>query len=117
MAKELYLFLAIFLFVSCAAEQKAPQGKWEVKVTKESDQKIWVWKPDGSKQCDAPSKFTPERAAQEFRKTGISVFQFRKGSDGMMYPSVCGAGTGSTVELEISKMDLVKALQLGYKAR
>lgn len=111
------LFLALLFLTSCATEEKKPEAQWQVKVTKEGEKKVWVWKSDGSKQCDAPAKLSPSRAAQDLKQSGVLVYQYRSGNDGMMYPSVCGAGTGATVELEISQNDLLKALKAGFKAK
>lgn len=111
------IFLAALTLTACATEQKKPEAKWEVTVTKEGEKKVWIWKHDGSKQCDAPSKFTPAAAAQSLKQSGVMVYQFKNGSDGMMYPSSCGSNTGKTVELEISRNDLVKALKSGYQSK
>lgn len=114
MKNGIYL-LALFVLAACATEQKKPG--WEVKVTKEGEKKIWVWKHDGSKQCDSPAQLTASRAAVDLKQAGVMVYQSRTGSDGMMYPSVCGAGTGNTVELEIAMTDLVKAQKSGFKVK
>jgi hypothetical protein len=105
-----------FLFACTSAEQK-PEKRWEVKVSRQSDSSVWVWRHDGSKQCDTPAQITPESASQSLKRQGIVVFQSQKGSDGRMYPSVCGAGTGSTVELQISRADLVKAQHMGFQLK
>jgi hypothetical protein len=101
--------------VACVSAEQKEEKEWKVKVSQASDQRIWVSKPDGSKQCEGDSKFTPERARQELRKAGIPVFQSRKGNDGLMRTAVCGAPTGNTVDLEISRMDLPKAQTKGFK--
>jgi hypothetical protein len=44
------------------------------------------------------------------------VFEAKNGNDGMMHPTVCGASTGNTVEVEIFATDLSKAQTRGYKA-
>lgn len=116
---RLYLLvvgLALSL-LACTAEQKKPEKRWDVKVTTSGEPKTWVWRYDGSRQCDTPAQITPESAARDLKSRGVMVYQFRTGSDGMMYPSVCGAGTGATVELEIGRSDLPKAERLGYKRK
>lgn len=115
MKNGIYL-LGILALASCATEQQK-QTTWDVKVTKQGEKKIWVWKHDGSKQCDSPSQLTPSRAALDLKQAGVMVYQSRTGSDGMMYPSVCGAGTGKTVELEIASADIAKAQQSGFKVK
>lgn len=115
MAKHYFSFFLVLFLFSCSSAEQKQEKHWDVKVTKQGgEQKTWVWRLDGSKQCDGPAKITPEAASKELKKAGVMVYQFRKGSDGMMYPSVCGAGTGATVELEISQADLPKAQKLGY---
>lgn len=121
MKKSLILTLPILFTLSifgCTTEKPKPESRWDVKVSTQSgERKIWVWKSDGSKQCGGPAKITPDSAAREAKAGGLMVYQFRKDSDGQMYPSVCGAGTGSTVELEIPMKELNKAIAMGYKAK
>ena len=107
---------AAFLLVACAGAEQQPEKKWNVKVSTQGEARIWVSKPDGSKQCgEAPAELTPEVAAKEVKSGGIMVFQFRNGHDGMMHPTMCGAPTGTTVELEITRSDLPKVQALGYR--
>lgn len=117
MNHSFFAFLAVFFLVACASAEQKPQKKWEVKVSTQAGSKVWVWRSDGSKQCDTPAQITPESATQALKKQGIVVFQSQSGSDGRMYPSVCGAGTGATVELEISRVDLVKAQHMGFQVK
>ena len=111
-------FLAILLcalsLIGCTTVQEKP--RWGVKVTKAGEPKIWIFKPDGSKQCGmAPPQITPDMATAALRKAGVVVFQSRLGNDGMMRAAVCGADTGDTVDVEIAKIDLSKALALGFQ--
>ena len=115
--KILTMLLASFFLTSCATEQKPPEKKWEVKVKTLGEPKIWVWKSDGSKQCQEPAKFTPEDAAEQLRTLGVLVYQSRKGTDGLMHASVCGGATGATVELEIGRVDYQKAVSLGFRSK
>lgn len=103
--------------VACTAEQKKPEQRWDVKVSTSGEPRVWVWRHDGSRQCDTPAQITPESAARDLKSRGIMVYRFQAGNDGMMYPSVCGAGTGATVDLEIATADLGKAERLGYKRK
>ena len=118
MKKAAFLFaLALPISASTHAVQK-PEKKWTVKTTTESSQKIWVTRPDGSKQC-APNKgvASPEQVAGQLQAAGILVFQSRSGTDGQMRIQKCGAPTGRTVDLEISRPDLAKALSLGFVSK
>lgn len=115
-----YIFLPLLLAAfsaSCTSAEQKPEKRWDVKVKTEGEPKVWVWRYDGSKQCDTPAQITPESAASALKRQGVMVYQFQAGSDGRMYPSVCGAGTGSTVELEIAAVDLNKAQRQGFQLK
>jgi hypothetical protein len=86
-------------------------------VKKESDNRVWISKLDGSKQCEAASKLTPKIAAEQLKGAGVVVFNARAGNDGKMHISKCGAPTGKTVELEISEMDLGKVKSHGFTVK
>lgn len=119
MTKLSQLMAVFVLLTACTTEQKKPDTQWKVKTTTESEQKIWVTRADGSRQC-APKKAkvpTPAAVAEQMKASGILVFQARSGNDGQMHAQKCGAPTGRTVELEISRMDLTKALQMGFVSR
>jgi hypothetical protein len=102
--------------IACAGAEQQPERKWDVKVTKKGEPKIWITKLDGSKQCEPDSaQISPEGAAKELKGLGVMVYQFRNGNDGMMRTAVCGAGTGNTVDLEIAAKDITKAQAQGFK--
>lgn len=104
------------LLVACSSAEQQPEKKWDVKVTTKGEPKVWIFRPDGSKQCaEAPPSLTPSSASQDLKNAGVMVYQGRSGNDGMMRTAVCGASTGNTVELEIAKVDLPKAQAKGYK--
>lgn len=114
--KSIFAILALLL-AACSGAEQQPEKKWDVKVsTSGGEPKVWVFRPDGSKQCamEAPS-LTPTSASQELKSMGVMVYQGRSGNDGMMRTAVCGSGTGNTVELQIAKIDLPKAQAKGYK--
>jgi hypothetical protein len=112
-ASKIIVLLSLALS-GCAAEQKQPT-QWKVKTTTESQQKIWVTKSDGSLQCKPKAKaLTPDAAAAQLKSAGIPVFQSRSGNDGQMHAQRCGSPTGATVDLEISRIDLTKALGRGF---
>ncbi len=113
--KSIWIF-ALVILTSCASAEQKPEKKWEVKVSTKGEPKIWVTKLDGSKQCEPNSaQFSPEEAAKALKGMGILVYQFRSGNDGMMRTAVCGASTGNTVDLEISRKDLAKAQAQGFQ--
>ncbi|MGE3261268.1 MAG: hypothetical protein AB7K68_05780 [Bacteriovoracia bacterium] len=113
----LFSFLAFLAFAACTSAVQKSENRWEVKVKKESDNRVWVSKADGSKQCESPSKLTPKAAAQEVTAAGVVVFNARSGTDGRMRVTKCGAPTGKTVDLEISEMDLGRIRAFGYSVK
>ena len=121
MRSVLALLPALFL-VACAGAEQKPERKWNVKVskgsqgTKEPGNRIWVAKEDGSKQCEKGSAITVATATTEFQRAGVVVYQGRAGQDGMVRTAVCGSGTGRTVELEIPRSDLGKAVSMGFQS-
>lgn len=112
--KVYLLGLALFSLAACTSAEQKPESKWDVKVSQERDQKVWVVKPDGSKQCAKGGGLTVAKASEELRAKGVIVHQGRNGTDGRMRIQKCGADTGRTVELEISKIDVGIANQLGF---
>ena len=108
--------LALTLMLSaCVSAPQKPESSWTVKASTESQQRIWVTQPDGSRQCAPKSaKVSPEGAAQQLKASGIIVFQAKLGNDGRMRIQKCGSPTGATVDLEIARVDLPKALSLGF---
>ncbi|MGZ3693407.1 MAG: hypothetical protein ACXWQO_04400 [Bdellovibrionota bacterium] len=108
---------ALLGIVACTTAVQKPENRWEVKVKKESDNRVWISKADGSKQCEPPSKMTPKAAAEALKSAGILVFDARSGNDGKMHIAKCGAPTGKTIDLEISEMDLGKIKAHGYTVK
>ena len=72
-----------------------------------------VFKSDGSVQC-GDSGIELEVMAQELINNGIDVICSQKGNDGMVYPAVCGAGTGSINIYTIHRANLPDAELLGF---
>lgn len=109
------LLFALFVSTGCTTEQ-VDKREWKVKATTENEQKIWVMKADGSRQCEkkAVQPLSPKKAALDLQAAGIPVFASQAGQDGKMHSQRCGAPTGGTVELQISRGDLTKALAQGY---
>ena len=125
MHKLLALGSALLLVACASAEQKAaqkPERRWDVKVSKGNQSeaapsdRIWVAKEDGSKQCEKGSALTVASATSQFQSAGILVYQGRTGHDGMVRTAVCGSGTGRTVELEIPRNELGKAVSMGFQS-
>lgn len=114
MTKANLVFLCFALTACSTAEQKPV---WTVKATTASQQKIWVTKADGSVQCSKKGAISSDFASRQLKAAGVIVFQSRNGNDGQMRAQKCGAPTGTTVDAEISRVDLRKALELGYVSK
>jgi hypothetical protein len=76
-------------------------------------EQIEVFKPDGSRQCEPDSGTPPAAMRAELEAAGITVHAARIGSDGMMYPQVCGAPTGRIHVFSIEPAALDDARTLG----
>lgn len=76
---------------------------------------LFVFKPDGTLQCDKSPGVTLGSMAQELRSVDIKVFSSRKGYDGREGIALCGAPTGQINVYEIASSDVSKALGLGFK--
>ncbi len=107
--------LILGTFSACVTAEQKQDSKWEVKATTASQQKVWITKSDGSRQCEGrKGALSPALAAQQLKQAGIMVFRAKTGTDGQMHAQKCGAATGATVDLEISRMDVRKALEFGF---
>jgi len=103
-----------FAFSACTHEVSKPNTTWKVKTSTESEQKIWVTRADGSRQCGRGKGQEPTQVAAQVQQAGLLVFQSRTSTDGHMHSQMCGAPTGRTIDLQISKLDIRKALSLGF---
>jgi hypothetical protein len=72
-----------------------------------------VFKYDGSTQCNNDG-IPLKKMAQELTAGGIDVICAQKASDGMMYPAVCGGGTGAINVYLIHKENVQDAEALGF---
>ena len=76
---------------------------------------LFVFKPDGTIQCDKFPGAALDSMEQELRSAGIKVFSSRKGYDGREVIALCGAPAGQINVYEISSSDVSEALRLGFK--
>lgn len=117
MNRHIFTVVVALGFSACVTAEQKP-AKWDVKATTASQQKIWVTKSDGSTQCGGKKgALSPAMAAQQLKQAGIMVFQSKPGTDGQMHAQKCGAPTGATVDVEISRVDLRKALGYGFVSK
>ena len=72
-----------------------------------------VFKPRGSVQCGDRGT-APETMRGELERAGVRVASASCGSDGRMYPAVCGGGTGEINLFEIDAADAERARALGF---
>jgi hypothetical protein len=75
---------------------------------------VEVFRPDGSRQCEPDSGTPPAAMRAELEAAGVTVHAARTGSDGMMYPQVCGAPTGRINVFSIDPAALADARALGF---
>lgn len=75
--------------------------------------RVKVYKPDGTLQCKQ-GKLIPISEMQK-ELNGITVFSSESKNDGMMRIQVCGSPTGNSNVFEISRKDLEKAFEKGFK--
>ena len=76
---------------------------------------LFVFKPDGTIQCDESPGVALDSMEQELRSVSIKVFSSRKGYDGREGIALCGAPTGQINVYEIAASDATEALRLGFK--
>jgi len=74
---------------------------------------LQVFKPRGSVQCGDRGT-TPELMRAELERAGVRVLSAACGSDGRMYPAVCGGATGEINLFEIDAGDAERARALGF---
>ena len=76
---------------------------------------LFVFKPDGTIQCDKFQGVALDSMAQELTSAEIKVFSMRKGYDGREGIALCGAATGQINVYEIASSDVSEAVGLGFK--
>lgn len=75
---------------------------------------VFVFKPDGSKQCEENTGVAPE-AMEKKDLGGIKVLSRDKRNDGMMHVQVCGRATGQVNVYEIPAGMLKEVETRGFK--
>ncbi len=75
----------------------------------------FVFKPDGTIQCDKSQGVALGSMVQELKSADIKVFSMRKGYDGREGIALCGAPTGQINVYEIAISDVSEAVSLGFK--
>ncbi|MEK6627982.1 MAG: hypothetical protein AABY53_05100 [Bdellovibrionota bacterium] len=102
---------------SCKIEERTDivmTGKEKVSSDKKDlTKRVFVYKPDGSKQCESSGKIDLATMKKQLGK--IEVFSSENKHDGMMRTQVCGAPTGFNNVFEINTSDMDAAVKLGFK--
>lgn len=74
---------------------------------------VLVYKYGGSKQCEGGG--TPvEKMMRQLSEAGIPVMNVHCGTDGRMYPAMCGAPDGRIGILEVPEGKVSAAAALGF---
>lgn len=79
-------------------------------------QRIYVYKYDGSVQCEPEAPAIPIAQMQaELETAGVSVLEAKNMDGGSFMTQVCGSPTGQIHRFQIAKRDLDKVMALGFK--
>lgn len=77
------------------------------------DEKIKVFKADGTKQCGQGQRVSLLEMEKELK--GIKIYQSYNKNDGQMRVQMCGAPTGNCNVYEIDSKNLEQAKKQGFK--
>jgi len=80
-----------------------------------SFQRITVYKPDGTKQCESIPAIPVEVMQSELENQGIGVYAADHVLDGGFHAQVCGGNTGYINRYSIAQSDLGLAQSLGFR--
>jgi hypothetical protein len=124
--KVLTLFLSLLFFVSCQSghcrkvDESLPSvvtpeqmDKKDNHQSKKQARRIFVYKYDGSLQCDQGRKIPLKEMAGQL--DGIKVYSMQNKNDGLMHIQVCGSATGFANVYEIAESDKLAAQKAGFK--
>jgi hypothetical protein len=122
MIKYIQIITIVLVFSACASKPCKIEERKEVVMTgnektssqkKDLSKRVFVYKNDGSVQCETGGKTTLDNMKKELGT--IEVFSSANKHDGMMRIQVCGAPTGFCNVYEIEEKDLEFALKAGFK--
>lgn len=120
--KNVFLGFVCLVVVACANQACKIEERKDIVMTgnekttsqkKDLTSRVFVYKLDGSLQCEQGKKIGLDTMKKEL--DGIEIFSSENKHDGMMRIQVCGAPTGFSNVYEIDQKDLEKALKLGFK--
>ncbi|OFZ12519.1 MAG: hypothetical protein A2Z20_11425 [Bdellovibrionales bacterium RBG_16_40_8] len=108
MAKIIFIFSGLVLtLIGCASGHCRGRKAG-------SEKHIFIYKADGSKQCEKKKNATSVDVMAEELKD-IMIYSKENKSDGFMHIAVCGSATGKINIFEIKENDLEKAKALGFQ--
>lgn len=119
---KITLFLFLGTLIGCSSTNcrryhdlnTATKTKWVGEKGEATlNQKVKIYKPDGSLQCGMGQTIPAEVMQKELGD--IKVFTAENRSDGLMHIQVCGSPTGMINVFEIQQGDLDQALKKGFK--
>lgn len=122
MIKFIQIMTLVFVFVGCSSKPCKIEERKEVVMSgnektssqiKDLSKRVFVYKNDGSVQCEAGGKTSLDAMKKELGS--IAVFSSANKHDGMMRIQVCGAPTGFCNVYEIEEKDLEAALKAGFR--
>lgn len=123
MMKRFFLSLIMFsVLAGCTTHSCKIEERTDVVMTgdekvssanKDLTQRVFIYKPDGSKQCGEGEKIDLKAMQKELGQ--IEVYSAKNLHDGLMRIQMCGAPTGYNNVYEINQSDLDAALKLGFK--
>lgn len=77
--------------------------------------RIWIYKEDGTLQCEDIKPIPLKTMADQLEKAGIRIFDSKNTPGGFYYPSACGFPKGQVNAFQINKKDLPMAQKLDFK--
>tara|TARA_B100000749_G_scaffold280899_1_gene280948 strand:- start:24046 stop:24423 length:378 start_codon:yes stop_codon:yes gene_type:complete len=118
--RSIFIVASLLFLISCAQghcrKQEVSQLPAAESLKSEGSKNtdtIFVFKADGSKQCEKTGGVTLEAMSKELGP--IKIHSSKKTHDGMMHLQVCGGLTGMVNVYEIDHMELKKAEENGFR--
>ena len=111
--------LATILVASCgqqsltnSSESEGSQNN-QANNTAPTNERIFVFKPDGSLQCSSDKGTTLKKMEKEL--AGIKIHSRKKRHDGLLRAQICGSVTGQINVFEIDLADWKHAMSLKFQ--
>lgn len=102
---------------NCRSQISAPAAKGQADASMKSssnpNDRVRVFKYDGSLQCGKGKAIAAEVMAKDLKD--IKVYSFGSKADGLMHIQMCGTPTGKANVYEIDSTDLAAAQKLGFQ--